>query len=65
MRENVYHCVTSLPEGVNEAVLSGINGYTVYTSDRLGREETAKAFNHALRKILHHDLELRLAPAGK
>ncbi len=65
MKKNVYHYVTSLPEGINEAVLSGINGYTIYTSDRLGREETAKTFNRVLRRILNNDFELRLAAGSK
>jgi len=52
---NVYHYVAPLPDGVNEAVLSSFDGYTVYTADRLDDDSRRKAFLHALRHIQNDD----------
>jgi len=57
MTENIYHYVVPLPEGTNEAVRPCIDGYTIYTSDRLDREGTEKAIRHALGHIRNHDFE--------
>lgn len=65
MSENVYHYIVGLPDGINEAVLSGIDGYTIYTSDRLDREETLAAYNHALMHILNRDFETDLSVGVK
>lgn len=57
MADNIYHYVVPLPEGVNEAVLKCLDGYTVYTADRLDEDGTRKAYYHALRHIRNRDFE--------
>ena len=54
---NVYHYVTRLPEGFNEAVMVCSVGYTVYTDSSLSREEMLKAFLHALEHIKNNDFD--------
>ena len=65
MKENVYHYTVPLPEGINEAVMPGFDGYTVYTSDRLDQEGTLRAYNHALRHIRNHDFETEILVGTK
>lgn len=57
MTDNIYHYVVPLPEGTNEAVRPCIDGFTIYTADRLDEDGTRKAFNHALRHIKNRDFE--------
>ena len=52
---NVYHYVVPLPEGVNEAILSSFDGYTIYTADRLDDDSRRKAYLHAIRHIENDD----------
>ena len=54
---NIYHYIAPLPEGVNEAILSSFDGYTIYTADRLDDDSRRKAFLHALRHIENNDFE--------
>ena len=61
MTDNIYHYVVPLPEGVREAVLECLDGYTIYTADRLDEDGTRKAFNHALRHIRNHDFEKEIS----
>lgn len=60
MTNSIYHYVVHLPEGINEAIMPGIDGYTVYTSDRLDEIGTLKAYRHALRHIRNHDFETEI-----
>lgn len=60
MTNSIYHYVVHLPEGINEAIMPGIDGYTVYTSDRLDEIGTLEAFRHALRHIRNHDFETEI-----
>ena len=57
MTENIYHYVVPLPEGVNEAVRPCIDGFTIYTADRLDEDGTRKAYKHAIRHIRNRDFE--------
>lgn len=61
MADNIYHYVVQLPEGVNEAVLKCLDGYTVYTADRLDEDGTKKAYYHALRHIRNRDFEKEIS----
>lgn len=61
MTDNIYHYVVPLPEGVNEAVLKCLDGYTVYTADRLDEDGTRKAYYHALRHIKNNDFEKEIS----
>lgn len=65
MTNNIYHYVVPLPEGINEAVMSGIDGYTVYTSDRLDDEGRLEAFRHALKHIENGDFETETSVSTK
>ena len=58
MTANIYHYTVPLPDGVDEAVLPGIDGYTIYTADRLDHDGALKAYNHALRHISRKDFEI-------
>ena len=51
----IYHYITDLPDGLNEAVLVCPDGYTIYTDSSLSREETIKAFFHALSEHIYND----------
>ena len=57
MTADIYHYTVPLPDGVDEAVLPGIDGYTIYTADRLDHDGALKAYNHALRHINRKDFE--------
>ena len=65
MMNNIYHYIVPLPEGINEAVLEGIDGYTVYTSDRLDENGTLEAYLHALRHIKNGDFESKISVNSK
>ena len=54
---NIYTYVVQLPVGVNEAVLSCADGYTVYIDDSLTDAERVEAYNHAIRHIYDQDFE--------
>lgn len=51
----IYHYVVPLPDGIDESILPCYDGYTIYTADRLTREQRITAFNHALRHICNED----------
>lgn len=55
--DNIYTYVVPLPAGVNEAVLSCADGYTVYIDDSLTEAERVEAYNHAVRHIYDQDFE--------
>ena len=57
MTADIYHYTVPLPDGVDEAVLPGIDGYTIYTADRIDHDGSLKAYNHALRHIRNRDFE--------
>ena len=48
------YCIP-LPEGINELVSPGADGYTIYISDRLDQEHRIRAYYHALRHIRKRD----------
>lgn len=60
MNDNIYHYVVPLPEGVNEAILTCSDGYTIYTADRLDDDSRRNAFLHAIRHIKNKDFETEL-----
>jgi len=57
MSDNIYHYIAPLPEGINEAVLTCADGYTIYTAARLDNESRYKAYQHALQHIRNNDFE--------
>lgn len=50
------YCIP-LPEGINELVSPGADGYTIYISDRLDQEHRIRAYKHALRHIKKMDFD--------
>jgi len=53
----IYTYFVHLPDGVNEAVLSCMDGYTIYIDESLDREQKVKAFVHAMKHIANNDFE--------
>ena len=45
-----------LPDGVNEAVLTCLGGYTIYIDPRQSKDGIERSFQHALRHIRNGDL---------
>lgn len=56
--DNIYTYVVPLPNGVNEAVLSCADGYTIYIDDKLSPTGRVEAYNHAVRHIYANDFVL-------
>ena len=59
--DNIYHYVVTLPPGIDEAVLICADGYTIYTADRLSRDEMRRAYEHALKHIERDDFHADLS----
>ena len=58
MTENIYHYPVNLPTDVDASVMPCLDGYTVYTNNRLTFERRIEAFKHELEKhIAGNDLE--------
>ena len=55
MTDDIFVYYTPLPEGVNEAVLSCIGGYTVYLDPRQSNDGLKRSYEHALRHIKNGD----------
>jgi len=53
----IYTYYVSLPEGVNEAVMPCLDGYTIYIDDTLDEEQQKKAFVHAMSHIANNDFD--------
>lgn len=53
----IYTYFVQLPDGINEAVLSCMDGYTIYIDESLDREQKVKAFVHAMKHIANNDFE--------
>ena len=57
MVDTIYVYYHQLPDGVNEAVLSCSDGYTIYIDPRQSRDGIARSYQHALKHIYNYDLE--------
>lgn len=55
--DDVYVYVADLPPGVNEIVKPCLDGYTIWISDRLSRDEAILAYYHAMGHIANNDFE--------
>ena len=55
--DNVFVYYVPLPDGINEAVLPCIDGYTIYIDPRQSRSEMVEAYNHAVEHIVNNDFE--------
>lgn len=51
----IYHYIAPLPEGINESIMPCYDGYTIYTADRLTKEQRKRAYLHALKHIYKED----------
>lgn len=55
--DEIFHYSVPLPPGIDEAILICADGYTIYTADRLSRDEALRAYNHALNHIERGDFQ--------
>lgn len=55
--DNVYVYYVQLPDGIDEAVLPCIDGYTIYIDSRQSKVEMEQAYKHAISHIINNDFE--------
>lgn len=55
--DNVYVYYVQLPDGIDEAVLPCIDGYTIYIDSRQSKAEMEQAYKHAIGHIINNDFE--------
>lgn len=55
--DNVYVYYVQLPDGIDEAVLPCIDGYTIYIDSRQSKAEMEQAYKHAISHIINNDFE--------
>ena len=55
--DDVFVYFVELPEGINEAVMPCLDGYTVYIDKRLSDYAQQRAYNHAMKHIENNDFE--------
>ena len=55
--DDIYTYLVELPDGIDEAVLPCLGGYTVYIDPRLSHEQQEEAYKHAIWHILNNDFE--------
>lgn len=55
--DNVYVYYVQLPDGIDEAVLPCIDGYTIYIDSRQSKSEMEQAYKHAISHIINNDFE--------
>lgn len=53
--DNVYVYVIDLPDGIAEAVIPCIDGYTVYLNARMSEMKRREAYYHAVGHIKRND----------
>ena len=53
--DNIYTYFVELPDGIDEAVMPCLDGYTVYLDPRMSHDMQMEAYNHALFHILNDD----------
>lgn len=55
MTDDIYVYYVPLPEGVNEAVLSCLGGFTIYLDPRQSDDGLKRSYEHALKHIQDGD----------
>lgn len=55
MTDDIYVYYVPLPEGVNEAVLSCLGGFTIYLDPRQSEDGLKRSYEHALKHIQDGD----------
>ena len=53
--DDIFVYYQNLPDGINEAVLAGNEGYTVYIDPRQSEEGIIRSYKHAYNHILEKD----------
>lgn len=53
--DDVYVYYIKLPDGINEAVLSGTNGFTIYIDPRQSEAGIRRSYDHAMEHIRNAD----------
>jgi hypothetical protein len=54
---DIFTYLVELPDGINEAVLSCVGGYTVYIDPRQSNDGMKRSYVHALHHIQNADFE--------
>jgi hypothetical protein len=54
---DIFTYLVELPDGINEAVLSCVGGYTVYIDPRQSNDGMKRSYEHALHHIQNVDFE--------
>ena len=54
---DIFTYLVELPDGINEAVLSCVGGYTVYIDPRQSNDGMKRSYEHALYHIQNADFE--------
>jgi len=54
---DIFTYLVELPDGINEAVLSCVGGYTVYIDPRQSNDGMKRSYEHALHHIQNADFE--------
>lgn len=59
---NIFVYFVSLPDGINEAVVSGVDSFTIYIDIRLSDKKKREAYEHAMKHINygHFDIDCPL-----
>ncbi len=55
--DNVYTYLVDLPDGIDEAVLPCLEGYTIYLDNSLSPSGLERAYYHALEHIANNDFD--------
>ena len=54
---NIFIYFVLLPTGISEAVISGVDQFTIYIDSRLSEEQKQKAYRHAMWHIQNGDFD--------
>lgn len=55
MTDDIYVYYQPLPDGINEAVMTCLGGYTIYIDPRQSKDGIQRSYRHALYHIQHGD----------
>lgn len=55
--DDFYTYLVELPDGIDEAVMPCLGGYTIYLDSRLSPDKMEQAYNHAMEHIANNDFE--------
>ena len=55
MTDDIYVYYQPLPDGINEAVMTCLGGYTIYIDPRQSKDGIQRSYRHALKHIQNGD----------